>query len=165
MEFDPETSLGLAAQHIEQGRLELAVAVLRPAAACCERVGSTIVELARLYAGLQLHARAQLWYECCVALQPHATDAWLGLARLHLDRGDADMALLIWNGLLDRYPRLEAALFYSAWALRYTSPAEAVCRLARLLQHAAPDSLYRRGGRELMKRMRQRCAAKAGRLA
>jgi tetratricopeptide (TPR) repeat protein len=162
MDFDIEIALELAAEHIGSGQAELAVAVLRPFAEgnpCC---GTVLKSLARIYARLQLPALALGWYECCFAFLPHTPELWLGMARLQLDCGNVDAALLIWNSLLEKYPLLEAALFYSAWALRHHRPEDAASRIRLLLHTAAPDSVYVRGGRVLLRSLcgagRRSCA-------
>lgn len=153
MDFDLETALELAAQHISDGQAELAVLVLRPFADGGAHFGSSLKALARLYARLQMPALALGWYECCFALLPHTPDLWLGMARLQLDCGNCDAALVIWNELLERHPLLEAALFYSAWALRHRHPEDAVGRIRLLLHTAAPDSVYARGARALLRNL------------
>jgi tetratricopeptide (TPR) repeat protein len=153
MEFDPETALELAAQHISDDQADLAVLVLRPFVDRDAQFGSVLKALARLYARLQMPALALGWYECCFALLPHTPDLWLGMARLQLDCGNCDAALVIWNELLERHPLLEAALFYSAWALRHRHPEDAVIRIRLLLHTAAPDSVYARGARALLRNL------------
>jgi tetratricopeptide (TPR) repeat protein len=151
MEYDSEPALELAAQHIFSGHPKLAVLALQPVVPGNVHLGPVLKALARLYARLQMPALALGWYECCFALLPHTPELWLGMARMQLDCGNADAALLIWNELLEQHPLLEAALFYSAWALRHRRPDDAAGRIRLLLRTAAPGSVYARGARVLLK--------------
>jgi tetratricopeptide (TPR) repeat protein len=166
MDIDLEFALELAAQHIGDGQTDLAILALRPVAGGRGHFDAVLKSLARLYSRLQMPALALGWYECCFALLPHTPDLWLGMARLQLDSGNGEAALLIWNELLEKHPLLEAALFYSAWALRYRQPDAAAGRIRLLLHTAAPDSLYARGARELLRTIDghgQRGCARGGR--
>jgi Flp pilus assembly protein TadD len=165
MDFDLDTALERAARHIADGRSDLAVLTLHMAVPESAHLGATLKALACLYARLQLPVLALGWYECCFAFLPHTPDLWLGMARLQLDCGNCDAALLIWNDLLEKHPLLEAALFYSAWALRNRQPEDAVGRIRLLLHTAAPDSLYAQGARQLLRslgRARRRICADGG---
>lgn len=153
MDFDLDTVLERAAQHIADGRSDLAVLALHGVVPDSAPIGATLKSLACLYARLQLPALALGWYECCFAFLPHTPELWLGMARLQLDCGNCDAALLIWNKLLEKHPLLEAALFYSAWALRNRQPEDAVGRIRLLLHTAAPDSVYAQGARQLLRNL------------
>lgn len=149
--FDVSELLALAKLNIENNALEDALLKLK--AAHEREEGNIIVagELARLYAQLGLTEHAKPLFAQIVEKQPDALTEHLQYGMVHLDNGDIDSAITIWDNLLEIAPQFPPAQFYKGLALAQQGNTLAASELLEDLMDALDiDNLYYNRSKELL---------------
>ena len=158
--FTPEELLALARFDLQQNRVEQALekvkTVLAQDASSVEaqRLG------AKIYAQLGLLAHARELFSAYLEKNPNALEERFQLGMVHLDSGEEDQALAIWQNVLEQYPTFPPALFYCSVVLQNQKQfATAKRNLDVLLQTAAKDNLYFERAKELLHNIQQQASA------
>lgn len=150
-DFELDELVALAKLDIEEGRVEKGLGKLKRILANPSVPAEALSMAARLYARLGLFERAQPLFEQFLAANPGALEEEFQLGMVQFDRGQAEGALKVWEGILQRQPVFPPGLFFSALVLsRQGKIAEARRNLDVLLQTAPADNLYFERGKELM---------------
>ncbi len=149
--FDAEELLALARMDVERGALDQALWRLKLTLAEAQPPSEAQSMIARLYAQMGLHARAQAHFTKYLELSPGSLVETFQLGMSHFEAGETEQALSIWEGLLKAHPTHPPALFYKALALAQAGKVgEARKALEILLQSAPADNLYFGRGKELL---------------
>ena len=149
--FETDELVALARLDVEKGNIDQALARIKQALADATPPAEALTLGARLYAQLGLFERAQVLYQRFLKSNPGAVIESFQLGMTHLDAGQPQEALAIWDALLKDHPVHPPALFYKALALsQQGQPVDARHALETLLKSAPADNLYFGRGKELL---------------
>lgn len=163
--FDADELLALARMDVERGALDQALWRLKLTLTEAQPPSEAQSMIARLYAQMGLHARAQAHFTKYLELSPGSLVETFQLGMSHFEAGETQRALSIWEELLKDHPTHPPALYYKALALAQTQKVgEARQALEILLQSAPADNLYFGRGKELLSSLEAggRMAGEAG---
>jgi tetratricopeptide (TPR) repeat protein len=162
--FEADELVALAKLDMDCGNVEAALGKLKQVLANPEPLPEAQAMAARIYAQLGLFDRARVLYQAYIQTNPAAITEKFQFGMTHLDAGQPNEALAIWEGVLKEFPTHPPALFYKALVLaQQGKPADAQQTLDILLKSAPADNLYFGRGKELLQSINNGQRIPAGR--
>ena len=150
-DLEADELLALARHDIERGELESGLRKLKQILAGSNPLAEARSIAGRLYAQLGLFERAQALFQDYLQTNPDSVVERFQMGMTHLDAGQPQEALAIWEELLHDHPVHPPALFYKGLVLAQAGKVpEAKQSLDILMKSAPADNLYFGRAKELL---------------
>ena len=150
-DLEADELLALARHDIERGELESGLRKLKQILAGSNPLAEAQSVAGRLYAQLGLFERAQALFQSYLQTNPDSVVERFQMGMTHLDAGQQQEALAIWEQLLHDHPVHPPALFYKGLVLAQAGKVpEAKQSLDILMKSAPADNLYFGRAKELL---------------
>ena len=104
---DLDARVELADVELERGDPGAAAAWLREVLERRPHHGEALLLLGDAFAEVAAWTEAARAYRACVSVDPFCREAWYNLGRAHAERGDAERAVVAFEGYLDAAPEAE----------------------------------------------------------
>lgn len=152
--FDHDERIALTKWHIQEKQLDKALAQIKPVLTEADDHDEAALIGARLYAQLQLFARAEALFKRYLKNHQYDINTQFQLGMCYFDQAENEQALLIWEKILQTNPLHPPALFYSAMVqLKNNKTGEATSALKKIMDSVPMDNLYYNKAKELLVQM------------